>query len=255
MGLFQYEQICKLNESEFTVYNYVSSHLQEVEAMSIRELSMAAGVSTTTVLRFCSKFGCDGYTEFKYRIRQLLEKRVGGGDYPSIRSAVRYLQSTIDNRELSAQIDQAAGVCLQARQVLFLGIGTSGGLGEYGARLFCNVGVAAFSITDPFYPSPQKDMEDTVLFVLSVSGETPLVVSLVDSYKKKRMKIISITNVNLCTVAKLSDLNFAYFMPFAYAYQNADQMNMTTQLPVLYLLETLSHRIHETIEKRRPDWE
>ena len=69
------------------------------------------------------------------------------------------------------------------------------------------------------------------------------------------MKIISITNVNLCTVAKLSDLNFAYFMPFAYAYQNADQMNMTTQLPVLYLLETLSHRIHETIEKRRPDWE
>ena len=173
MGLFQYEQICKLNESEFTVYNYVSSHLQEVEAMSIRLLSWAAGVSTTTVFCFCRKLGCDGFRYFKSGIRQLLEKRVGGGYYPSIRSAVRYLQSTIDNRELSAQIDQAAGVCLQARQVLFLGIGTSGGLGEYGARLFCNVGVAAFSITDPFYPSPQKDMEDTVVRFVRFRGDPP----------------------------------------------------------------------------------
>lgn len=251
MGLFQYEQICKLNESEFMVYNYVSLHLQEVEAMSIRELSVAVGVSTTTVLRFCSKFGYEGYTEFKYRIHQFLEKQEEGRYYPSIRSAVQYLQSTVDNQELSIEIEKAARLCVEARQVLFLGIGTSGGLAEYGARLFCNAGVTAFSITDPFYPSPVRSMDDMVLFVLSVSGETPLIVSSVDNYKKKRMKVISITNTDICTIARLSDINFAYFMPFTYVHQTIEHMNTTTQIPVIYLLETLSHWIYDIREKQK----
>lgn len=37
----------------------------EVMYMTIRELADAAGVSTTTILRFCRKFNCDGYSEFR----------------------------------------------------------------------------------------------------------------------------------------------------------------------------------------------
>ena len=74
MELFKYEQISSFNKGEFRVYNYVSTHRKEAAEMNIRELSAAAGVSTTTVLRFCSKVECDGYTEFKYRLKKSLEE-------------------------------------------------------------------------------------------------------------------------------------------------------------------------------------
>lgn len=248
MGLFQYEQISKLNESEFAVYNYVFTHLREMEGMSIRELAKAAGVSTTTVLRFCGKMGCEGYTEFKYKVQQFSEEKPRGGYFSPIQSAIQYIQNAIDDRELDQKIERAARMCLEARQVLFFGIGASGGLGEFGARIFCSAGITAFSVTDPFYPSPAREMDDTVLFVLSISGETPVVVTLVDNSKKKKMKIISITNIDQCTIARLSELNFTYFMPLVYAYQVHDQMNMTTQVPVIFLLELLSCKIHDLRE-------
>lgn len=243
MSMFSYEQINTLNESEFSVYNYVTRHLDKVKDMSIRELSAAAGVSTTTILRFCGKLGCSGYTEFRYRLRQEDEKKVGGQYLPSVDSAIQFLQSTFQDEAMLEKLGQAAGMCRNCRQVLFLGIGTSGGLGEYGARLFSNVGVAAFSITDPFYPPPARDMEDTVLVILSVSGETPMVVSLANSCKKRRMKLISITNTEACTIARMSDLNFSYYMPPNYAYRDVCVANLTTQIPVIHLLERLSHEI------------
>ena len=44
--------------------------------MKIRELADGAHVSTTTVLRFCKKVGCEGYSEFKLRLKQeLLEQK------------------------------------------------------------------------------------------------------------------------------------------------------------------------------------
>lgn len=51
------------------VYTYVSKHKNQVMYMTIRELAEAAGVSTTTVLRFCKKMGCDGYSEFRIRFK------------------------------------------------------------------------------------------------------------------------------------------------------------------------------------------
>ena len=57
--MFEYYQIESLNELEMSVYSYVISHAEAVSRMKIRELADAVHVSTSTVLRFCSKMGCD----------------------------------------------------------------------------------------------------------------------------------------------------------------------------------------------------
>ncbi len=245
MDLFQHEQIRSMNESELSVYNYVSSNLPEAERMNIRELSAATNVSTTTVLRFCKKIGCNGYTEFKYRLRKILEEEKSSRAYlPSTMPALQYLQKMMSASDFDAQIEESARLCMGASQVLFAGIGTSGILGEYGMRFFSGVGITSFAITDPFCPPPMKLMEDTVLIALSVSGETPWVISIVNGYKKRGVKIISITNTSHCTLAKMSEINFAYYMPLAYAWQEIGEINLTTQLPVVYLLETLMSRLY-----------
>lgn len=250
MDLFQYERLSEMNEGEFAVYNYVATHLDEIEQMNIRELSAVTGVSTTTILRFCSKLGCEGYKEFKYHLRKSRNTQSKQRVYfPSAVHTIQFLQKAADASDLNDQLETTAKWCLQARQVLFTGLGTSGSLAGYGSRLLCDMGIASFVITDPFYPLPMCDLEDTVLTVLSTSGETAGLISMVDGYKKKHVKIVSITNTGQCTLAKMSDINFSYYMPLSYSWPKRDTAELTTQIPALYLLESLVCKIYEKREE------
>lgn len=250
VDLFQYEKLRELNEGEFTVYNYVSTHLENVAQMNIRELSAATEVSTTTILRFCSKLGCDGYKEFKYRLNKSLYGRTKQRMYfPDAIHAIQFLQKASEDQFLGTRLEQTAQWCLQARQVLFSGLGTSGSLAGYGSRLLSDMGIESFAITAPFHPLPIRDLADTVLIALSVSGETAEMISMAGSYKKKHAKIISITNTGQCTLAKMSDINFAYYMPLSYSWPRHNAAEQTTQIPLLYLLETLMCKICEKQEK------
>lgn len=74
MSMFSHSAIASLNNLEMMVYNYVIKNRDKVTYMTIRELADAAGVSTTTVLRFCRKLNCDGYSEFRVRFKLYLEQ-------------------------------------------------------------------------------------------------------------------------------------------------------------------------------------
>ena len=49
-------------------------HRHEVQYMTIRELAEAVHVSTSTVVRFCKKAGCDGYSEFRVQFKMFLKE-------------------------------------------------------------------------------------------------------------------------------------------------------------------------------------
>lgn len=74
MSLFSHATIASLNNLETMVYQYVIKNRDTVMYMTIRELADAAGVSTTTVMRFCRKLNCEGYSEFRVRFKLYLEQ-------------------------------------------------------------------------------------------------------------------------------------------------------------------------------------
>ena len=62
--------------------------------------------------------------------------------------------------------------------------------------------------------------------------------------KQNGVKIISITNDEKSTISKLSYLNFSYYMLDEYASNKSiNQLILTTQLPVLALIEILAHHV------------
>ena len=65
--LFLLEEV-ELKPTEMAIYNYINANLDKVIYMRIRELADATYVSTTTILRFCKKFGCQGYADFKSQL-------------------------------------------------------------------------------------------------------------------------------------------------------------------------------------------
>lgn len=107
MSVFSYEQLRKMNPGEFRVYNFMVSHLDDVPGMNIRRIAESVGVSTTTVLRFCEKAGCSGYTELKYRIRQELDapNRTGRFD---VDPAIQYMKTSAKDDVFAERMARAA---------------------------------------------------------------------------------------------------------------------------------------------------
>ncbi|WP_016596523.1 MurR/RpiR family transcriptional regulator, partial [Yersinia pestis] len=146
--MFTYKEISTLNELELIVYNYIIKNTDKVMYMTIRELADASGVSTTTVLRFCKKMNCDGYSEFRIRFKLYLEHDEKPPVTFGISEIISYFKS-INNSEFDELLDNVAKQIAATRRVIFVGIGTSGALGKYSARFFSNVGKYSTYIDDP----------------------------------------------------------------------------------------------------------
>lgn len=237
--MFTTEIIKSFNELEMIVYNYVMKHRSEVVYMTVRELAREAHVSSSTVVRFCKKCDCDGYAEFKVKLKMYLQDREKA-EIRDSRAEIYHFFKSADTEENEEKLQAAMEIIRGAKQVIFVGIGTSGILGSYGARMFANVNKFSLSLSDPFYPITDGMAEDTAVIVLSVSGETTNTITTVNQFREKKCKIISITNDNLSTIAKLSDVNLNYFVTEKRIERS---VNLTTQVPVIYLLDEMTRRL------------
>jgi DNA-binding MurR/RpiR family transcriptional regulator len=240
--MFGYEVLQSYNELELLVYNYVMDHKEEVKYMTIRELSDAVHVSTSTIIRFCKKTGCDGYSEFRVQFKLFLKNELENNKKmlnDNVGDEIMYFLHNVTSTEYEKSIVIVTEMIQKAGQLIFIGIGTSGILGKYGARYFSNIGKFSQYIEDPYYPIG-NDMGGTVVIALSESGETQQTLRLAERFKRHNCKIFSITNGSSCTLAKISDYNLAYFVP---KHMVQDEYNITTQVPVIYLLETIGRRL------------
>ena len=95
MELFTPQQIKNLNELELLVYQYIIEHPNTVPFMRIRELAAEAHVSTTTVLHFCKKVGCDGYAQFKWKLKE----QAGSAQGSRLPDTLGELQNFLDGHE------------------------------------------------------------------------------------------------------------------------------------------------------------
>lgn len=239
--MFHNIDLKSLSELELDVYNYIISHPKEVQRLTIRQLASQAHVSTTTISRFCQKMNLSGFSELKYVIRDELhaEQHI----YPSydISTPLTDFFTKVSRDEFDQKIGQCVEMMQKARLIVFVGIGSSGSLGEYGARFLANAGAFAVSIKDPFQPGlrEETDLSDTLFIVLTVSGMTKEIITRSGEYKQRGAKIVAITNHEHSAITKLADLTISYYMPERNA---GDHVNMTTQVPVVYLLETMANR-------------
>ena len=140
-------------------------------------------------------------------------------------------------KELAAM---ALKILVKSKCILFIGIGTSGILGKYGARYFSNVGYFSLFIDDPWLPILQNPSEGTVMIVLSESGMTTQTLYIASHLQQRGCPLISVTNNANSVLAKMADCNISYHV----TERMVNDRNVTTQIPVLYIIETLAKRLY-----------
>ena len=239
--MFTKEIMDTFTELDLAVYDCIIKNRGRMSRMPIKELAAMAHVSTATVLRFCRKCGADGYSEFKLRYREHFEgKRDALKD-----DGVSELQSFV-NRIRSEDFQECLKAAYQylrkSRCTIFIGVGSSGMLGKYGARYFSNVGRFSLFIDDPWLPILQDLSEDTVTIALSESGMTSQTVTIASQLQERGSKLISITNNGNSVLARMADCNISYHVAEALV----NERNVTTQIPVIYILETLAKKLYNS---------
>lgn len=237
--MFSYETLQALNDLELTVYNYIMKNNSKVMNMTIREVADATHVSTTTVMRLCKKLGCTGYSEFRIKFKLHLEQAKHHPIDSNLGEIINYFKNN-HTAEFEEKLQYAANMIINAKRVIFVGIGSSGILGKYGARYFSNMGKNSQPVDDPFYPVPADTGKDVIVIALSVSGETEQTIRLINQFRTFGCKIISITNKETSTIAKMADYNLSYYMPNVLVRES---YNITTQVPVIYILEAIGRRL------------
>lgn len=246
--LFDLEKVKKLNELELLVYQYTIENMELVAESTIRQLASDCHVSTSTILRFCSKMGFEGFSEFKYALRNHDDQQIDTLEsYYDATLHVDGFLKKMTAKSYQEMLEPAVELIVGSRHIAFSGIGTSGILGSYGSRYFSNLGLNAYSIADPFAPVPTRGLENTLAVILSVSGETKEMIKKVTEFKRFGAKILTITNNENSTIARLSHHNLSYYMPEEHATQYDAAINITTQAPVIVLLEILAHHANREL--------
>lgn len=237
--MFKCQEIKSLNVLELEVYNYIMRHKEQVVEMKIRELAEAAHVSTTTILRFCKKVGCNGYSEFKLKYKMYLNQTPKQAKVGDIGVLLDFLNRT-ESDEFNQKLDEVASLLYYAQKIILIGVGNSGILAKYGARYLSSVGKLAQHIDDPYYPVPSGYYDSSVIIILSVSGESDQTMEQLKRFTSFNCVTIAITSSEMSTIAKMSDVTLTYYVPIDRGNLEVD---LTTQVPVLYILEKLGKKL------------
>ncbi|TRZ36294.1 MurR/RpiR family transcriptional regulator [Niallia circulans] len=242
--MFTKEMVQTFNELEMVLYNFITKNSDKVIYMRIRELSDQTHVSTSSILRFCRKLNCDGFSEFKVKLKLFLDRN----EQENLKSTKYYLSEFLERTmkgNFESHIQKMAELVLRTDKIIFVGTGSSGILAEYGARYFSSLGKFSSYIKDPFYPINSKELKNSTSIILSVSGETDFTLNLANQLKIEGSNIVSITNNKNCQLAKISDINIAYYVTEVFLGDS----NITSQMPVMYILEESAHIIQQNLKK------
>lgn len=205
--MFTKEMMDTFTDLDLAVYDCIVKNRGRISRMPIKELAAMAHVSTATILRFCRKCGADGYSEFKLKYREHLEgkrdalKDDGTAELQSFVNQVR-------SEDFQESIEKAFLYLRESRCTIFIGVGSSGMLGKYGARYFSNVGHFSLFIDDPWLPVLQDLAENTVTIALSESGLTSQTITIASQLQERGSRLISITNNANSVLARMGGLQY-----------------------------------------------
>lgn len=238
--MFTAEQIQSLNELERAVYEFVARNQSRVAYMRIRELAAGAHVSTSTVLRFCSKMGCNGFAEFKLKLREYCDRQQNQNQLPDdVTEIVDFLKKTV-TEEFEDRLEELAEIIAHANNVFLVGSGMSGIVAKYGARYFSSIGKFCLYIDEPHYPTESRMLKNALAIVFSVSGESRDTISHLQRFKERGCTVVSVTNSENCTIARMSDYNIAYYI----TYHRIKVYDVTSQIPALCIIERTGKKLY-----------
>ncbi len=241
-----------LSKAEQRVADTIISNPQEVIYASVAELAERSKVSDPTVVRTCKKLGLNGYQDLKITLaRELVnplqainEEITSGDDIQTVISKI--FQSTVRTLDFThgtlkpEDVAQAAQMIRSARKIVIVGVGNSHAISLDLQHKLMRLGMNAQAFSDPHMATialSYLDQRD-LLFCISHSGSSREVVDLAMLGKQNGAMVISITNIGISPLSRISDITL-HTASNETKYRIFGQSSRIAQLAIIDALYTL----------------
>jgi len=250
------KEIGTRKNQEQKVMDYLLSHRESILELSVSQIADGAGVSSSTVVRFCKSLGYEGLKDFKLNFQAELVKQEqlsrpftwesSSSEICTLMEtkSVHAVQSLFTESNMKA-IDSIARAVVQARNTEILGLGGSAIIAEYLFRELLRYGKKVSLLTDPYMMrhNISDRSPDDVLIAVSRSGSTKEILDLASKAKMQKIRVFSLTSNEASPLAALSEAhvlscNVRGFKDEGDAFSRLSQfsaINMITLLSAIYL--------------------
>lgn len=216
------KQLGDLGKAERRLADFISTSPNEVIHMSMTKLAQKCEVSDPTIVRFCRRFGFNGYQDFKLHLAQSLvpsapfnyEQIIANDSIENIvrktcRNSLNAIQRALEDLD-PQQIEAAAKVLIGASWIGIYASGISEVTALDAEHKFQRLGLRCLALLGKqkqwMHTDHLKPTEVALFF--SQSGHTRQMIELAETAKKHGAKVISITAEH-STLAQLSDVFIA----------------------------------------------
>ena len=203
-------ELDSLNRSERKVAEVILADPQAATRSSIAVLARAAQVSEPTVNRFCKRFNTAGFPDFKLHLAQALASGVPyvnrnvepDDDAESYTNkiidatiaALVQAKKNIDPQTINLAVDQL----IQAKQIMFYGLGASGPVATDAQHKFFRFNIPVTAYDDILMQRMSAAAASTgdVIVVISYTGRTKDLVDVAEIGRQAGATVIGITAPN-----------------------------------------------------------
>jgi RpiR family carbohydrate utilization transcriptional regulator len=208
----------RMGPAEQRLGNFVKTHPGKVIHMSMARLSEECAVSDPTVMRFCRRFGFEGYQDFKLHLAQSLvpsapfayEQIVPGDSIENIvrktaRNSLNAIQRALEDL-VPQQIEDGARLLMSARWVGIYATGISEVTAIDAEHKFQRLGLRCAAVIGrkKQWLHAETSRPDEVALIFSQSGHTRQMVELAIAARSRGARVVSITAAE-SPLARVSD--------------------------------------------------
>lgn len=197
----------RFTDNEKYVCHYLSNHYGECVRKTVEEFAADCNVSKTLLVRFAKKMGLSGYSELKARIKIELQEKDGDVDglLQTMTDSYHKMMEDFMHKDLSGLFWKI----YSAERVFVYGSGSSQArVASEMKRIFLPVKeVMDLYGHDLLYALKKIATPRDLVIIISLSGESDVVVELAKSMRTNQVPTVSITGLRSNTLASLCEEN------------------------------------------------
>lgn len=211
-----------LSKGHKKIADYITNNYEKASFMTAASLGKAVGVSESTVVRFASNIGFDGYPELQKYLQEMVKShltsvqrmdvaasRFEGDDMldKAFAADIEMIKATRDGISREA-FEKSADAINNAKKIYILGVRSSAALASFAAFyfrfLYENVVLVDTSATSEIFEQMFHIGADDVCIAISFPRYSTQTVKALNFAKDRGATIISITDGEMSPIAQLA---------------------------------------------------
>lgn len=206
------EKFNTMSKSHRAIAGYISDHYDQAVFMTAAKLGEALGISESTVVRFASGLGYDGYPEFQKALEEWVKNKLSsvqkmGAAYGNstqseiltsvLNADMEKIQDTIQNLDPQA-FDTAVNILLEAKNVYIIGLRSCAPLAEF-LHFYLNMIrgnvylLSTTSVSETFEQMIRIDEQDAIIGI-SFPRYSMRTLKAMEFANDRNAKVITITD-------------------------------------------------------------